>query len=172
MITTGPSDLPAWNIDYESSYIKFVATQAGADINGEWQDWTADIHFDETQLDAGLFDVSVVVAAVETLDVDRDRTLQDLEWFDAENFPLVRYLASGFKANPNGGFDAFGSLTVKDRSTPVTLMFTVSQMDGKYVLEGVAQLDRTALQVGIGDWADTTWIGQFVTVVVHVETIH
>jgi cytochrome b561 len=170
MITTGPSDLPAWNIDYESSYIKFVATQAGADINGEWQDWTADIHFDETQLDAGLFDVSVVVAAVETLDVDRDRTLQDLEWFDTDNFPLVRYLASGFKANPNDGFDASGSLTVKDRSTPVTLMFTVSQVDGNYVLDGVAKLDRTALQVGIGEWADTTWVGQFVTVVVHVET--
>ena len=70
-------------ISLESSYIKFVATQAGADINGEWQDWTADIHFDEMQLDAGLFDVSVVVAAVETLDVDRDRILQDPEWFDA-----------------------------------------------------------------------------------------
>ena len=24
--------------------------------------------------------------------------------------------------------------------------------------------------LGIGEWADTTWIGQFVTVVVHVET--
>lgn len=165
------SDLPAWNIDYESSYIKFVATQAGADIDGEWQDWTADIHFDETQLDASLFDVSVVVAAVETLDVDRDRTLQDLEWFDAENFPLVRYRASSLKENPDGGFEASGSLTVKDRSTPVDLMFALSQMDGNYILDGEAKLDRIALQVGIGEWADTTWIGQFVTVVVHVETI-
>lgn len=34
----------------------------------------------------------------------------------------------------------------------------------------LAKLDRTALQVGIGEWADTTWVGQFVTVVVHVET--
>jgi len=169
-VTAGASDLPAWNIDYESSYIKFIATQAGAEINGEWRDWTADIHFDEAQLDAGLFDVSVVVAAVETLDVDRDRTLQDLEWFDADNFPLVRYRASGLKENPDGGFEASGSLTVKDRSTPVDLMFTVSRMDGNYVLDGEAELDRIALQVGSGEWADTTWIGQFVTVVVHVET--
>ena len=34
----------------------------------------------------------------------------------------------------------------------------------------LAKLDRIAMQVGIGDWADTTWIGQFVSVVVHVET--
>lgn len=35
----------------------------------------------------------------------------------------------------------------------------------------LAKQDRIALQVGIGDWADTTWIGQFVTIVVHVETL-
>jgi cytochrome b561 len=170
-VTAVASDLPAWNIDYDASYIKFIATQAGADVNGEWQDWTADLHFDEAQLDAGLFDVSIVVAAVETLDVDRDRTLQDPEWFDAENFPLVRYLASSFKENPVGGFEATGSLTVKGRSAPVDLMFTVSQVDGNYVLDGEANLDRIALQLGLGEWADTTWIAQFVTVVVHVETI-
>ena len=34
----------------------------------------------------------------------------------------------------------------------------------------VAELDRIALQVGIGEWADTRWNGQFATVVVHVET--
>lgn len=53
----------------------------------------------------------------------------------------------------------------------MTLSFTVSQIDGKYVLDGQAKLDRFALQVGIGEWADTRWIGQFVIVVVHVETI-
>ena len=168
---TGTTDLPAWDIDYESSYIKFVATQAGADISGEWQVWNAEIHFDQAQIDAGLFDVSVAVAAVETLDVDRDRTLQDLEWFDAERFPKVRFQASRFNENPEGGFEAPGSLTVKGRSTPVTLEFSVVQENGKFVLDGQAELDRIALQVGIGEWADTRWIGQFVTVVVHVETI-
>lgn len=170
-VETGTTDLPAWDIDYESSYIKFVATQAGADISGEWQEWNAAIHFDQAQIDAGLFDVSVAVAAVETLDVDRDRTLQDLEWFDAERFPKVRFQASRFNENPEGGFEAPGSLTVKGRSTPVTLEFSVLQENGKFVLDGEAELDRIALQVGIGEWADTRWIGQFVTVVVHVETI-
>ena len=170
-VDTGASDLPGWNIDYTNSHIKFVATQAGADINGVWPEWSAVIRFDEAQLDAGLFDVSVAVAAVETLDVDRDRTLQDLEWFDAERFPKVRFQASRFNENPAGGFEAPGSLTVKGRSTPVTLEFSVVLENGRMVLDGQARLDRIALQVGIGEWADTRWIGQFVTVVVHVETI-
>ena len=41
-------------------------------------------------------------------------------------------------------------------STGTTILFTVSQVDGKYVLDRVAKLDRTALRVGIGEWADTT----------------
>ena len=53
----------------------------------------------------------------------------------------------------------------------MTLAFTVTRAGGRYVLEGQAELDRLALQVGIGEWTDTRWIGQFVTVVVHVETI-
>ncbi len=170
-VETRTSELPAWNIDYAHSYIKFIATQAGADINGEWQEWSADIRFDETQLEASLFDVSVAVAAVETLDVDRDRTLQDLEWFDAENHPQVRYRARSFRQRPDGGFAASGSLTVKDGRSPVMLAFTVTRAGGRYVLEGQAELDCLALQVGIGEWADTRRIGQFVTVVVHVETI-
>ena len=167
----GTTDLSAWNIDYELSYIKFTASQAGADLNGEWQEWTADIRFDEAQLEASLFDVSVVVAAVETRDDERDRTLQDLEWFDAENFPEVRYQASRFNENTEGGFEAPGSLTVKGRSTPATLNFSVASENGKFVLDGQAELDRIELKVGMGEWADTRWIGQVVTVVVHVETV-
>jgi hypothetical protein len=46
---TGTSDLDAWNIDYDASYIRFTATQAGAGVNGEWQEWSADLHFDEAR---------------------------------------------------------------------------------------------------------------------------
>lgn len=138
---------------------------------GEWQEWYADIRCDEARLDASLFDVGVLVAAVETLDDERDRTLQDAEWFDAENYPEVKYQASRFNESAEGGFEARGNLIVKGRSTPVMLKFTVVQSDGHYVLDGDAELDRMRLQLGLGEWSDTGWIGQFVTVVVHVETV-
>ena len=165
------SDLDAWNIDYETSYIKFTATQAGAGIRGEWQEWTADIRFDEVRLDASLFDVSVAVAAVETLDDDRDRTLQDPEWFDVENYPQVQYRASRFQGNAAGAFEALGTLAVKGRNAPVALEFTVAREGDRLILDGTAELDRLVLNLGLGEWSDTRWIGQFVTVVVHVETI-
>jgi cytochrome b561/polyisoprenoid-binding protein YceI len=168
---TGRVDLDAWNIDYDKSFIRFTATEAGAGINGEWQEWRADLHFDEARLDDAQFDVNSIVAAVETLDDDRDTVLQDAEWFDGENYPEVRFHAGRFERNATGGFVALGTLTVKGRDVPVTLDFTVSTNAGRTALDGTAELDRLALDLGLGEWSDTRWIGQFVTVVVHVETI-
>lgn len=166
---TGTSDLDAWNIDYDASYIKFTATQAGAGINGEWQEWHADIRFDEARLDASLFDVSIAVTAVETLDDDRDTVLQDAEWFDGQNYPEVLYQAGNINRSAAGKFEALGAMTVKGRSVPVALDFTVSEDAGRVVLDGTTELDRLALDLGLGEWSDTRWIGQFVTVSVHVE---
>jgi cytochrome b561 len=59
---TGTSDLDAWNIDYDASYIRFTATQAGAGVNGEWQEWSADLHFDEARIDAGQSKLSTTTA--------------------------------------------------------------------------------------------------------------
>jgi cytochrome b561 len=167
--TSGTSDLEAWNINYDNSFIRFRATQAGAGINGEWLEWRADLHFDEARLDDALFHVSVVVASVETLDDDRDTVLQDAEWFDGENYPEVRFHASIFGENSAGGYEARGAMTVKGRDAPVTVDFTVIRAAGSVVLDGTAELDRLALDLGLGEWSDTRWIGQFVTVSVHVE---
>lgn len=167
--STATTDLEAWDIDYDASYIRFTAIQAGARMNGAWQAWRASLHFDDARLDEALFDVSVSVASVETLDDDRDTVLMAAEWFDAENHPEVRYLARRFERNAEGRFRALGALTVKGRSVPAVLDFMLSQDAGKQVLSGTAELDRLALDLGTGEWSDTRWIGRYVNVTVHVE---
>lgn len=167
--TSGTTDLEAWSIDYAASQIRFTAMQAGAGVNGEWREWRADLHFDEARVAEGLFDVRVVVASVETHDDDRDELLQQAEWFDGEKYPEVRFFASRFTPKDDGSYAALGALTVKGRTFPVNLEFRVSRDGGTYVLDGAAELDRLALDLGAGEWSDTRWIGRFVTVNVHVE---
>jgi cytochrome b561 len=87
------SGLAPCKIDHSSSYIRFTADQAGAEFAGEWQLWSADLRFDEGNLQASTFDVNVIVTSVETQDDDRDLTLQDPDWFDSANYPEVFYQA-------------------------------------------------------------------------------
>lgn len=162
-------DLPAWRIDYEQSYIRFTGDQAGATFDGEWRDWTASMQFSADRPDASRFDVTIRTAAVDTQDDDRDSTLADPEWFDPANYPEAWYRASRFTRNDDGSFVASGQLTIKGNSAPVDLHFSVERDGGQRVLLGTANLLRLELGVGTGEWEDTSWVSNEVTVNVRIE---
>lgn len=159
----------SWQIDYSKSHIRFTAEQAGADFDGEWREWCADLRFDPERLESSSFDVSVNVASVDTLDKERDETLQEPEWFDGTNHPQVFYRAREFSSASNASFAAAGEIAVKGLTTPAEFRFDVDRRGNRIVLDGAATLDRLRMRVGTGEWEDTAWIGQFVDVAVHVE---
>ncbi len=161
--------LPDWQIDYDSSHIRFRAVQAGAEFEGAWPRWNAAMQFDDDELGMSRFDVTVMTGIVDTQDADRDATLQDPEWFDSANYPEARFRATEFRATDDGQFAADGELTIKQTTAAVTLVFGVEESAGRRLLTGTATLDRLALNVGTGEWTDTTWIGQEVIVEVRVE---
>lgn len=164
-----PVELPTWRIDPARSYIRFAGSQAGASFQGAWQSWHAELRFSPGALGASAFDVTIDTTSPATGDTDRDATLADMEWFDSARFPEAYYRATRFQAADGGGFIAHGLLTIKDRSTPVQLRFKLVENGNARLLTGTARLDRLQLGVGTGEWEDTEWIGQFVTVDVRVE---
>ncbi|MEM8547322.1 MAG: cytochrome b/b6 domain-containing protein [Pseudomonadota bacterium] len=162
------SALTPWSIDYEQSFIRFTAEQAGAAFTGEWRKWTADLRFNAAKPAEGQFDVSIDIAGVDTEDSDRDSTLQSGDWFDADSYPVARFLTTRIGA-ADGGFLADATLSVKGIAHPVSFTFTVTEDGSARILTGTARLDRLALGVGIGEWADTDAVGQYVNVDVRVE---
>jgi polyisoprenoid-binding protein YceI len=163
------SYLPVWEIDYTTSYIRFVGDQAGAEFEGVWQHWTAGMQFSKSDIDAGVFDVIIDTSSANTQDNDRDVTIADPEWFDALNYPEASFRASRFSDIGAGQYVADGQLTIKGITSPVELQFTVESSGDKRVLDGRAQLDRLELGVGTGEWEDTEWVGRDVAVLVRVE---
>lgn len=166
--TLEPSSLPLWVIDRDASYIRFTGEQAGASFDGEWLEWTAAIQFDAARLAEGRFNVAIQTSAVDAGDAERDSTMRSAEWFSVDEFPEAQYLVDDFQATDDGRFEAFGQLIIKGRATPTTLTFDVETSANTRVLTGAAELSRLALDVGIGEWADTTWVGDQVIVTVRV----
>lgn len=162
------SPLSVWNIRSDDSFIRFTGDQAGAEFDGIWQDWSASIRFDADNLAASSFDVTINTARVETEDDDRDSTLMDPEWFDPDSFPQAYYRASKFALNDDGSFTAHGRLTIKGVAVDVALKFTVESRGADRLLIGNANLLRLELGVGTGEWEDTTWVSNEVTVDVRV----
>ena len=164
------SALAVWQIDYATSYVQFNGEQAGAPFTGRWQQWEGKLQFDETQLAASRFDVSIDITSVSSNDEERDQTILSADFFDVSMFPRARFQAQRFVAR-EAGFTASGNLTIKGISQPTDLLFNVIRTGDRVTLTGTAVLDRHAWDIGIGDWADPTWVGSEVTVKVRVDAV-
>ena len=165
------SDLQAWNIDYQNSHIKFSGDQAGAPFEGSWQGWQAEIKFDAERLQDSFFDVTIEVASVFSDDQERDQTIVDPDFFDLASHAQVRFTAEEFVLNQDGRYETQGQLTMKGLTKAAKFVFTIKELDGQQVLIGESKLDRLAWNIGMGDWTDTTWVGQEVGVNVRVTKI-
>ncbi len=161
------SELPIWKIDYDNSYIRFSGDQAGAPFTGDWKVWSADIQFDAAQLEQARFNVTIDTSSAFSNDKERDETIASPEFFDVATFKEARYLAQRFE-KAGDQFRSLGQLSMKGATSDTVLNFSVTEKDGKAVLTGTASLNRLLWNIGTGDWADTSWVGEQVKVDVMV----
>ncbi len=158
-----------WSVDHGQSWIRFRAVQAGARFSGEIQEFDAQIRFDPDDLGGSSANVRISAASIDTADRERDDVLRTDEWFHVSRFPVVTFTATDFARGENNSFETVGQLGVKGLSVNTPFRFTVTRTGDRLILDGTATLDRLRLKLGVGEWADTAWIGQNVEVLVHVE---
>ncbi len=154
-----------WQIDYGASHIAFTAEQAGAPFDAGFKTFQADVRFDPDALADSSAEVSIDTGSVSTSDGERDGILRGTGWFESEQYPQARFVAKSFE-KVTDGYAAHGELTIRSVTVPVTLRFRLSETDGHVELHGETDLDRFAFELGLGDWADTKWIGKNVHVAV------
>lgn len=154
-----------WNIDYGASRIVFTAEQAEAPFEGAFKTFEANVQFDADALAGSSAEVSIDTGSVATADKERDGILKGPGWFESEQYPRAKFTAKEF-VKTKDGYEARGELTIRTVSVPVTFRFTETETAGKIELHGEADLDRFAFNLGLGDWADTKWIGKSVHVAV------
>ena len=169
------SNLPLWNIDYSNSYIDFTGEQAGAPFTGRWNKWEGKLQFDPAALDQSVFDVSIEIGSVGSNDEERDSTILSPDFFNVIEFPIARFYANDFVSidpkSPDFGdneFIAKGTLSMKGISQACELKFKITNTEKGKELQGIASLNRHQWNIGVGDWADPTWVGSDVLVNVKV----
>ena len=157
-----------WTLQPKESKLTFVGTQAGAEFEGAFQRFTADIRFDPQDLAGARFDVKIETDSVDSKDSERDDTIKSDDLFAVKQFPTAHYVADKFTAlgnNKSGNkFSGTGKLTLRNVTRDVPIEFTFEQKNGSAWLKGAAQLKRLDFGVGQGDWKDTENVGNDVKV--------
>lgn len=141
---TIPTDgTSGWTI--ESGTLGLAVQQMGSDVSGEFGEWTADITFDPSS-QSGEVKVEISISSV-TLGSITDQAL-GATYFDAANFPKATFIGPITHIDGDS-YQTEGMLTLKGASAPVTLDYTMTNVDGLWTMTGQSQLDRR--DYGIGD---------------------
>jgi polyisoprenoid-binding protein YceI len=153
-----------WSLQPKESKLTFVGEQAGAQFEGGFDKFTADISFDPKNLAASRFDVKIDTASVNTQDGERDTTIKSADLFDVKRFPTARYVADRFADKGGNKYSATGKLTLRNVTRDVPIDFTFENQDGGAWLKGTAKIKRLDFGVGQGEWQDTSTVGNDVQV--------
>ncbi len=157
----------AWTVDKDGSTLTFNGTYQGEKFEGRFRRFDArTIYYDPANLAEAKFDVTVDIASVDTANAERDQALPGADFFDTAKFPQAHFVSSGFRKTANGAVLAYGMLTLRGVSKPVTLH--VGFTPGKNTLDVDTTLKRLDFGIGGGDWSDTSLIGNEVTVHGHL----
>ncbi|HEU4654168.1 MAG TPA: YceI family protein [Steroidobacteraceae bacterium] len=153
-----------WVMDPQHNTLSFTGTQAGAQFQGSFKSFAADIKFDPTDLATSRFDVTIDLGSVSTQDDDRDETVKGADFFAIAQWPKAHYVTQTIAARDAKRYVGNGKLTLRNvtRDVPITFTFEVNGNQGS--LKGSATLRRLDFGVGQGEWKDTSSVGDEVAV--------
>lgn len=143
-----------WQVNASASTLGFATSWSGEAVLGRFKNWQAEIIFGADELAKSSIKVTVDLASVSTGDEQRDSALPGDDWFDAGHHPKAVFVATNIR-KAGKHYLAEGTLTLRDKTAPLTLNFDLSVNGDKAAAKGFATLDRTVFGVGQGEYAAT-----------------
>jgi polyisoprenoid-binding protein YceI len=158
-----------WAIIPGISKLQFQAVLYNAPFTGELKDFGGSIVFDPENLAGAKADITIGMGKVETGDTDRDTNIVGVEWFDAQQFPSARYVATKFEHADGNKYVAIGDLTIRGKTMPVVIPFTLDIENKTAHMKGEVSLNRTNFGIGQGQWADESTVKHDVKVIIDLK---
>lgn len=108
-----------WNVDAAHSSIGFsVKHMMVSKVRGNFGDFGATVVANEADLTNANIAFNINVASINTGNEDRDNHLRSGDFFNAEEFPEIKFVANNISKNGDE-YEIAGDLTIKDITKPV-----------------------------------------------------
>lgn len=167
-LIVAPALAHTWQVDPAHSTLTFTNSHQNVQYTGRLRRFAAAIDYDPADLARAKFDVMIHITSLDTENSERDRATIGADFFDTVKFPRAHFVTTGFGKATNGEMLADGKLTLRGVTKPVTLVVKFVPHGDTATLDVTAQLKRLDFGIGTGQWADTSMIGNGVTVHGHL----
>ena len=168
-----------WKFDPAHSRIYFDVKHIYATVRGEFDDFSGKISIDPKNYAVTDVSMQVRVESIDTGIQQRDNHLRTADFFNAPEFPLMKFESKTVEHISGDSYQVTGNLTIKDVTKEVTVPFTFlgvrdNPMDPKQMVagyEGKFTLDRLAYNVGNGKFFEMGAVGRDVNVTLTFEVL-
>ena len=148
----------SWIMDPASS-IGFSGNHAGNDFHGKFTRWSADIRYNPAAPESSSITASIETGSAADGVPLHEETLPQAEWFNVAKYPNAEFKTT--RVSADGAIE--GTLTIKDRSLPVTGLkatvdkgvlhitgkFDIARKDADLGQESDAGGDYVSLKIGV-----------------------
>jgi polyisoprenoid-binding protein YceI len=149
LFITGIAYSQQYHPEEASSKVHFVIKNFGIKTGGDFTGLKGSVVFDPKNLDKSKMDVTVDAASVDTDNNTRDSHLRKKEYFDAEKYPLIRFVSTRITQNKIvGRFYIFGTITIKGVPKSVEFGFSATALSKGYLFKGEFTINRRDFGVG------------------------
>lgn len=168
---------PEWTIDAAHSAVNFKIRHFFTPIPGTFESWGGMLLFDPNNLEGSKIDISLEVGSINTKNERRDNHLRTDDFFNAEEFPTMKFVSTEIRSTGENAYVAVGELTIKETTKTIELPFKLlgvmaDPRDENTTIAGFSaetKILRNEYGVGSGDYIQTAVIGDEVTIEINLE---
>ena len=114
-----------WTVDQVHSEVGFsVKHMMISKAKGTFDKFDAVIEADVEDMTDAKIEVTIDTNSINTRNEDRDNHLRSADFFDAENHPNMKFVATDIKKTASNQYDVVGELTIRGTTKPTTLDVT------------------------------------------------
>jgi polyisoprenoid-binding protein YceI len=130
------------------STIIFQIKNLGINTNGSISGFKGDIQFDPAHLVASSIEASVETNTINTGNDTRDEHLRGDSYFEAAKYPKILIKSISLKHKGSDSYTGTFSLTIKDKTTTVTIPFNYAETGNTASFKGTLQIKRSDYDIG------------------------
>lgn len=114
-----------WTLDKGHSNVKFTVTHmVVSEVDGSFKNFDGTIESTKPDFSDAVVNFTVDVTSVDTDNENRDKHLKSDDFFNAEQFPQMKFQSTSFKPLGGNKYKLDGNLTIRDITKPVSFDVT------------------------------------------------
>ncbi len=126
---------------------KYSINFTSDDASGIFKTFTGNIVFDEKNLGASVFDVTIDAASINTGNGLQNKHAKSDEWFDVAKYPAIKFVSSKI-IQAGAGYQAIGSLQLHGVSKELTIPFSLQKSGTGLTFTGSFSVNRNDYHIG------------------------